>query len=182
MAGKIWIVSGSSGEYSDRTDWNICAVLTEERAKSIMEKLILLRDFNKEFAVRIYNEFEVPYRATNDDEMTYRGYNQPAVSPEFRAAMEKCAHGMGTPQEKTELRRLQKAHIENINVAKAEWEKISARLVEKNEIRLAAEQEWIKAHYHPCFDLEEVIPFLGKVSTQSKYSDVRYGYEGVEIL
>lgn len=33
MAEKIYVVMGTSGEYSDRTEWPIVAYMSEERAK-----------------------------------------------------------------------------------------------------------------------------------------------------
>ena len=33
----IWIVEGSTGEYSDHTEWPVCAFKTEELAKEMVE-------------------------------------------------------------------------------------------------------------------------------------------------
>lgn len=33
LLGHLWIVEGSSGEYSDRRDWVVCAYRTEAEAK-----------------------------------------------------------------------------------------------------------------------------------------------------
>lgn len=48
MESKIWIVSGSSGEYSDRTDWTVEAWTTEEAAKArvaALDALLLQHGF-----------------------------------------------------------------------------------------------------------------------------------------
>lgn len=34
---KIWIVEGSTGEYSDHTEWPVCTFKTEELAKEMVE-------------------------------------------------------------------------------------------------------------------------------------------------
>jgi hypothetical protein len=39
VADKVWVVYGSTGEYSDFTEWWVCACLTEERAKEITDEL-----------------------------------------------------------------------------------------------------------------------------------------------
>lgn len=39
---KIWIVEGSTGEYSDRTDWKVCAFRDEAKAKSLVAELTIL--------------------------------------------------------------------------------------------------------------------------------------------
>lgn len=39
MLGKIWIVSGATGEYSDRTEWLVKAFCTEKRAADFVDKL-----------------------------------------------------------------------------------------------------------------------------------------------
>lgn len=36
---EIWIVFGSTGEYSDFREWWVCACLTEQRAKEICDEL-----------------------------------------------------------------------------------------------------------------------------------------------
>lgn len=38
LLGHLWIVEGSSGEYSDRRDWVVCAYRTEEEAKRHAER------------------------------------------------------------------------------------------------------------------------------------------------
>lgn len=35
----VWIVEGSTGEYSDRREWPVCAFTTEEKAKELVEEL-----------------------------------------------------------------------------------------------------------------------------------------------
>lgn len=35
----IYIVAGSTGEYSDRTDWNVCAFISERAAQERIRKL-----------------------------------------------------------------------------------------------------------------------------------------------
>lgn len=42
MAEKIWIVSGCTGEYSDRTEWAVVAFRDEATAKATAEELTQL--------------------------------------------------------------------------------------------------------------------------------------------
>lgn len=62
---KVYVVCGSCGEYSDRTDWNIIIVRSEQRAEEIVSKLKALQKHNNEFNIRAYEEFEKPYRSNN---------------------------------------------------------------------------------------------------------------------
>ncbi len=39
MTEKIWIVEGRTGEYSDRTDWQVCAFRDEAKAKELAIEL-----------------------------------------------------------------------------------------------------------------------------------------------
>jgi len=36
---KIWIVEGRTGEYSDRSEWQVCAFYDENKAKEFVEEL-----------------------------------------------------------------------------------------------------------------------------------------------
>ena len=47
---KIYVVSGSTGEYSDRTDWMVCAYADEEAAKAVVTEYSAMA---KEIAVRM---------------------------------------------------------------------------------------------------------------------------------
>lgn len=38
---KIYIVGGTTGEYSDRSDWNVCAYKNEDRAEEHVRKAML---------------------------------------------------------------------------------------------------------------------------------------------
>lgn len=37
---KIWIVEGTTGEYSDRTDWMVCAYTSQEKAEEHASKAV----------------------------------------------------------------------------------------------------------------------------------------------
>src|SRR5271165_3335578 len=46
---SIFIVTGSSGQYSDHADWNVCAVHSEERARVIVDLLDKASTYDFEF-------------------------------------------------------------------------------------------------------------------------------------
>jgi hypothetical protein len=61
---KIYIVSGSTGEYSDRTDWMVCAYKSEDEAKRIVAEYD-----------RIAKEIEVRCRLDEDDPLRLDRYS-----------------------------------------------------------------------------------------------------------
>lgn len=56
---KIWIVEGSTGEYSDRTDWVVCAYRTEEQAQEHAWKAMLRA---KELAKINWNHYKDKFK------------------------------------------------------------------------------------------------------------------------
>lgn len=58
---KIYIVRGSSGEYSDRTEWVVVACKTKSHANRIAGKLRGLVKHNLECTQKMHHEFEIPY-------------------------------------------------------------------------------------------------------------------------
>jgi hypothetical protein len=174
MGAKIFIITGTCGEYSDRNDWNICATFSKERAESLVEKLNRLSVFNAEFDKRVYDEFEIPYRESHID--VAAPSFRPAPTPEFRAVMDACSHGNGTPEFKARLRELQKEHIQRIDEYNKEHRRLYDIKLKADKVMSDAKEEWKKQNYHPTFDLEEVMPLC------SGSRGTRYDYSEVEIL
>lgn len=61
---KLYIVTGSSGQYDSYYEWNVCLAKTEARAKQIVEKLEHLILYNNSFALKV-KEFKTEYEKTN---------------------------------------------------------------------------------------------------------------------
>lgn len=46
---SIFIITGSSGQYSDHAEWNVCAVHSEDRARTIVAMLDQASTYDQEF-------------------------------------------------------------------------------------------------------------------------------------
>ena len=72
---KIYVVRGTTGEYSDRSEWSVVAFRTEERARervlaaTARAKEIEVTRVSRYAAVKDINEFDL------DMEMDYTGTN-----------------------------------------------------------------------------------------------------------
>lgn len=58
---EIYIVTGSTGEYSDRSEWTICAYLTEQMAQKHCELAKRWYEENDCYKKRYDIEFNNPY-------------------------------------------------------------------------------------------------------------------------
>ena len=175
MGMKIFVITACHGEYSDRTDWNVCAAYSKERAEVLVHKLRELSKFNDEFKKRLYNEFEVPYIESHK-EIVAPHLNRPEPTPEFRLAISQCANAKGTSEDKANFKRLQTEHVKNCQVAAEE--RLRQYKVWNDAVRImqTAKEEWKKLNYHIPFDFEEVAEYC-----QDSY-DVRYDYNEINIL
>lgn len=52
---KVYIITGSAGEYDDYRTWDVCAFLLENRAASFAHRLNCLIAYNKSFNKKMYN-------------------------------------------------------------------------------------------------------------------------------
>jgi hypothetical protein len=81
MTNKVYIVSGSAGEYSDHHEWYVAASLSEERANDIKSKLNELTEYIVTERKRVHDEFEVPYKASHPEPTCQHEESTP--NPEF---------------------------------------------------------------------------------------------------
>lgn len=89
---QIWIVEGATGEYSDHTEWAVCAFYSEEKAKELTEQLSLLAIAAHSSALRFGSVFD--FKKTNEGkkwlehdpmaQMDYSGVNYTAYSITIR--------------------------------------------------------------------------------------------------
>lgn len=54
----IYIITGTSGSYSDRNDWNVCCMMDKNRAEEFADKLNRLTAFNNQFVEKVQEKFE----------------------------------------------------------------------------------------------------------------------------
>lgn len=179
MSTKIYIVTGTSGEYSDRTDWNVCAVHTQEHAERLADKLNRLSVFKNAFRNRVYNEFVVVYDREHPG-LNVPMPNGPAASPEFRRLMAISAANK-TVQDKASFRQLQAEHMRALE----EWKVECGIIREANGVRWrekeAARAAWVKENYNPDSEFDEVLAY-SKEPAGSYHSDARYHFEELELL
>lgn len=70
---KIWVVHGTTGEYSDRWEWVVCAFADEQKAKDFAEAATRRA---KEIAVSRDSQYRVPLGTSEYDprmQMDYTG-------------------------------------------------------------------------------------------------------------
>ncbi len=177
---NIYIVQGDHGEWSDRTEWTICCYKDEAVAADVVAKLLALQEYNVAYNQREYAEFEVPYREAHVPEVAPC---HPAAPEGMHALQQACSHGNGTETMKAEYRKLQKLHIQNIEVAKAAYREFDARR-HAYEDELASQREiWFIENYKPSAELLEVSEFIPKHRSYRGCfsSDVRYSYYSAEL-
>jgi len=75
MKVKIWVVTGSSGEYSDRTEWNVCAYISEKHAQEHSANAQAKANI---FQTQYKNSWEIPKGANEYD--PYMGANYTGTS------------------------------------------------------------------------------------------------------
>lgn len=166
---KVYVITGTSGSYSDRQDWNVCAYPDKHRAQECAGKLNQLIKFKNAFIERLQNEFDKPYRAAHN--VSTYGWHRYEMSPEF-AAVNKIQPHNRTDEEKALHRKLQVEHIEN----KRAFEEEQKRLVWAME---EARKTWVKENYIVPPELEEVVKWC---EDQNYYSDASYHYDKLEML
>lgn len=175
---KTYIVTGTHGEYSDRSDWNVCVVHSEERAKEIINKLGVLCVYNEQFGGRVRTEFDLLYDVEHPKPSLFPMAARPRPSAEHAALIAACTGGNGTP----EFRQRLKEHEAIQQKIKEEW---NSKAKDRDELHNSwywakkdAEEQWIKENYNPPEHLKEMMPYCGA----NHYSDSHYDYEECPVL
>lgn len=176
---KIYVISGRSGEYDAYTQWDVVAVRSEERAKTLVDKLNRIVEFNEEIKERVRTEFSAQYDTENPFVRDNRVL--PAVSDEFRRAIDICATGKGTHEDKARLRGLQTDHLRRRNeyyeANSASNKLLAAALKVKNE----AEEKWREKNCHLPEDLKEVADLDNYKYNYHSYG-TEYIYSELELM
>lgn len=166
---QIYVVNGTNGEYSDRTDWNICACLSETRANELADKLRQLQTYNEQFNSRVRTEFDEVYEQANP-RPGYHGPDKPSPTERFRQLSSRKKE---TDEERAEYHRLNKEHLARI----AGWEEeCRADSQLRNSWYTAfvdAQQVWRKANYNPPEHLQEVVGLS---------ASGRYGVDVIDLV
>jgi hypothetical protein len=151
---NVYIVTGSSGSYAEQTEWNVCVVLTEERAVELAGKLNELVKFNNAFAKTMQEHFE-------HDEHT----SKTASRLRYPA---KPAYIPGSNQ---------KEHLKRINAWKEEWKIVNEQMsTYMNELEKMKE-EYIDTNYLPPPELQEAVQYANQVSPNDRgHCDDKYSY------
>lgn len=172
---KVYVVSGSNGEYSDSSEWNVCVCRSEDKAKEIVKKLNELKEFNTEFAKQVQHAVGGSYYYDNPHSLP----PQPSASPEY---IELNKIKKITPELKAIHKRLQQEHKERLAVWKKQCDVASElRNIEFQKYE-AKRKQWITDNYNPPTHLNEVQRFVEHGSFTSTYNDTRYSYDDVEYL
>src|ERR1043166_8413005 len=92
---KIYLVTGSRGQYDDRSDWNVAAFKAKKRAEEIRSKLQKLFEYNKSFRQEVETTFHNKYLAEHGTFSELRPY-KPEMSDELKELI-KIKKIPGTP-------------------------------------------------------------------------------------
>ena len=84
LLGHLWIVTGSTGEYSDRCEWTLCAYRTEEEAKRHVELAQAEADRIERTRENRYNSGE-PNKYDSRMQMDYTGTSYHCEMVELRS-------------------------------------------------------------------------------------------------
>ena len=173
---KVYIVTGSCGEYSDRNDWNICALHSKELAVDFADKLRRLQIFRNEFHSRMLKEFDEPYK----ERERLSSPDKPAVTPAFRRLMD-IASIHRTEEDRADFRRLQAEHMQRLDVWKAEERRIGELNNSLWRAKEVARAHWAQENYKLPDDLNEVAPY-GSTGIPTYDRGVRYSYDEIDLL
>lgn len=166
---KVYVVTGSEGQYSDHTEWNIVAMYDEERAKELVSKLQRLSKYNKEISDRLWSEFHPSYK----DSIDVPSYPaKPEPTEEFKALLRVKKN---TPELKEIFRKLEKEHLSRIEAWNKEYNEIGKLHSAAAQRKLAAQETWRKENYHPPSDLKDVAQYV------SGYG-AHYSYEELDVI
>src|ERR1700753_986425 len=110
---KIYIVMGSSGEYSDHTEWNIIATKDEVLANKITSDLKEILEFKCSFAKREREEWEEPY---DRDMVKFDVIEKPQASNKYKRLQTIPKH-LKTEADKADFQ----AEVKGHNLACQKW-------------------------------------------------------------
>lgn len=170
---KVYIVKGEKGSYDDYVEFNICVVVSEDRAKQITDKLNELEKFISEFEVK-QREFLTNWINTNP---TPEAPSRPKPSEEYYYISQKCADKKATEQDKKKYRELQMLHDKELDKYNLEGEKHSEIVRLHRNKQEAARAEWFMQNYNPPEHLNEVVYMIGYNGSGYYYNDKLYSYE-----
>jgi hypothetical protein len=181
MKSTIFIVTGSSGEYSDRCDWNICAFSTKDLAEKCIEKIKLLVAFNDNFYETFVQGFDKEHFERYSLE---RVPNPPRPEPssEYRRLEKLLYDKEATPEDREAFKKVMKDHQDNMSL----WSKAcDLVLAENNKLYWKMEENRKRAiteNYNPPPDLQEVVPYCGKTYERTSHRDIRYDIDELELV
>lgn len=158
----IYLVCATCGDYSDRRDWNVCAFLSEAKAKEVADKLNELGLFTLAFSKREASEFDPLWEKSRPV--------PPKPSDKFLEAKNACALGNGSPTEKKRYALEQENHIK----LKSAWQESAKHWWSEREQAL---QTWRKEHYQLPVHLMDI-----EKLDKSFRSDAEYYYQAIEVL
>lgn len=133
---KVYVVCGKDGDYSDYSEWNVCACLTKARAVEITDKLNEALKIKRILESRLYSEFAEPYRKE------HTAPKPPVKSKEYHALTQSVNTGKA-PEEKKLAFRAARAAYEAEN--RTYMEAITAFYMAED----AARKEWLDGNISP---------------------------------
>jgi hypothetical protein len=170
---KIYVVTGTQGEYSDRSDWNVCAVRTEERAKELVSKLEKLCIYNEEFARRVDPEFTIPWVEANPEPYQfYHNTDRPKPTKEHAHYIAVCGYKNILPENKNMLRKLDAEHRKVLADWQQKYDAASKIQTEWYIKKTDAEAKWKDDNYLPPTELLEVVPYCARSARTDTYFNV----------
>lgn len=151
---KIYVITGSYGEYSDHTEWSICACYNEDRVKELIEQIKKLAEYKREFEQRVRDEF-------------FTAFDKEHPSPQLPAYL-------------YNKRGILRGPIKGEHIApQQQLEEHYMRFKAYDNMRHEAEQEWRKNNYHtPLFECDGI----KNCDIGNTNGDVDYDYHELDIL
>jgi hypothetical protein len=162
MNNNLYIVSASEGEYSGRTDWNICIVSDEKRAEEVVAKLNLLQEYNNNFAKNLAPAFEEQYELEHPPPAA--NPPRPVLGPNYSNQLQQKQHMKAC--EKWNQQCLAQGKIRN------QW----------HDQFIAARKLWFDEVYCPDPSLREVVHFGSIGSSYFPITKIYYRYETCPIF
>lgn len=193
----IYLVKSTVGEYDDRSERSLCAVTTEEKAKTLVQQFIELNQFNCAFETRKRNEFT---HAWHNNHPRPEAPMKPKTPEGFHLlqnllSIRKESLSLKTPQSSSFISLSQDIE-ENKKSFKALQDQHHANLKSFNDVMQAyhkvfdqyqkdfkiAEQEWFDKNYILPSHLNEVNEIADKENHYYSYSDIKYTYYKLDVI
>ena len=187
---KIYVIYGSSGDYSDHSQWSVIAVRDAERAEKLVSDLKVIESVKCALAKKEHEEWEKPYNELNPTPQQYyekgrlAGTEPPRASNEYKR-LQTIPKDLKTEEDRARFKELNRQHQKAIDKWKDECKTFGEMVNSHQAKKLEDRQVWRQQNWRYPEHLIETIRLVGlneiPTGNISMYSDTSYSFEELEL-